>query len=36
MRKTLTALELAIGSALLIGFIAFAMQGVTDVVRLVL
>lgn len=36
MRKTLTALEYAIGSALLVGFIAFAMQGVAGVVQLVL
>lgn len=36
MRKTLTALELAIGSVLLVGFIAFAMQGVAGLMQLVL
>jgi len=36
MRNTLTALEFAIGSVLLIGFIAFAMQGVAGMMQLVL
>jgi hypothetical protein len=36
MRTTLTALELTIGSALLLGFIAFAMQGVAGLMQLVL
>lgn len=36
MRKTLTALEYAIASALLLGFVAFALQGVAGTVRLVL
>jgi len=36
MRTALTAIEVTIGSALLIGFVAFALQGVAGFVQLVL
>lgn len=36
MRTTLTALEFTIGSSLLVGFIAFALQGMAGMVQLVL
>jgi hypothetical protein len=36
MRTALTVLEITIGSALLIGLIAYSMEGIGTIVRLIL